>query len=402
GNDAADPVDPAEAVDPSGAVRTIENGAVAVRDGKILAVGKTPSITDRFSPKAAETVLDATGRAVIPGFVDPHTHALFAGDRSDEFAAKLRGATYQDILAGGGGIHRTVEAVRSASDETLRENLRAELDVMLAHGTTTAEVKTGYGLDVETERRMLAAIEAVDETHPIDVVPTFLGAHAVPREMDREAYVDAVIEEQLPAVAEQGVAEFVDVFCDEGAFTVTEARRILEAGRDHGLTPKIHAEEFARLGGAQLAADLGAASADHLLEATPEDAEALSAAGVTAVLLPGTAFALDTDYADPDMFQDAGARVALATDLNPNCYAQSMQFAVALGCAGMRMTPEGALVAATRDAARAVDRHDGRGTARPGTPADLLVLDAPSHVYVPYNVGINVVETVIKDGRIVH
>jgi imidazolonepropionase len=272
---------------------------------------------------------------------------------------------------------------------------------MVAHGTTTVEVKTGYGLDTETELRMLEAIAAVDRTHPVDVVPTYLGAHAVPPETDREEYVTEVIEDQLPAVADQGIAAYVDVFCDEGAFTREEARRILEAGADHGLAIKIHAEEFSRLGGATLAAELGATSADHLLQATDVDAAALAGSGVVPVLLPGTAFSIGAAYADPDLFSAAGAEVALATDFNPNCHSQSMQFAVTLACVEMGMTPEEAIVAATRNAALALDRTEGLGTLQPGTVADAILLDAPSYVDVPYRFAVNTVDTVIKGGEVV-
>jgi imidazolonepropionase len=382
----------------SGNLEVQENMSLAVAGDTVSEIGQTDSVESAFPNP--DRVIDASGKAVLPGFIDPHTHALFAGDRSDEFAAKLRGKTYQDILADGGGILRTVRAVREATDKTLLENLRSHLDVMAAHGTTTVEVKTGYGLDTETELRMLEVIEQADQNHPLDVVPTFLGAHAVPEGQSREAYVEAVIEDQLPAVADQGIAEFVDVFCDEGAFTAGEARRILEAGRDYGLKVKIHAEEFSRLGGAQIAADLAGTSADHLLQATEADASALSDSGVIPVLLPGTAFSLGAEYADPEPLQQAGADVALATDFNPNCHSQSMQFAITLGCVGMGMSPEAALVGATRNGALALDRTDGRGTLQPGTPADAVILDAPSYEHVPYRFGVNTVETVIKAGSV--
>jgi imidazolonepropionase len=377
----------------------IEDGALAAVEGTVAAVGSTESVTAEYPIGSADAVVDATGRTVLPGFVDPHTHALFAGDRSDEFAAKLRGKSYQDILAEGGGILRTVRAVRAASDETLLENLLAHLDVMLAHGTTTVEVKSGYGLDRETELRMLDVIAAADERHPVDVVATFMGAHAVPEELTTEEYVTRVIEDQLPAVADQGVAEFCDVFCEAGVFDRDQSRRILEAGAEHGLTPKIHADEFERLGGVHVAADLGAASADHLLQSTEADVEAATEASVVPVMLPGTAFGLGGDYADAEAFLEAGAPVALATDFNPNCYSQSMPFAIALGCTGMRMTPAEALVGATHDAALAIERADGLGTLTEGSPADFLLVDAPSHVHVPYNVGVNPVAAVFKRGR---
>jgi imidazolonepropionase len=394
-------VGPGEGTEGADALESYEDAAVAVVDGDVAAVGPSDEVCREYPAENAETAIDASGQTVIPGFVDPHTHALFAGDRSDEFAAKLRGKQYQEILTEGGGILRTVEAVRSASDEELRANLSEQLDLMLAHGTTTAEVKTGYGLDAETECRMLDTIDAVAAEHPVDVVATFMGAHAVPEDSTTEEYVDGVIEEQLPAAAELGVAEFCDVFCEEGVFTVEQSRRILEAGREHGLTPKIHAEEFTRLGSAQLAAEIGAVSADHLLHANGADAEALAEAGVTPVLLPGTAFSLGEAYADPQQFQAAGAPVALATDLNPNCYSQSMGFAVALACNGMRMTPADALLGATTHAASAIDRADGTGTLTEGTAADIAIVDGPSHVHVPYNFGVNSVETVLKDGVVV-
>jgi len=387
--------------DDEGGLESCADGALAVVDGDVAAVGRTSDVLSEYPAENAETDIDASGQTVIPGFVDPHTHALFAGDRSDEFAQKLRGKPYQEILAEGGGILRTVEAVREASDDNLVANLTEQFDAMLAHGTTTAEVKTGYGLDTETELRMLDAVEAAAADHPVDVVGTFLGAHAVPDGRDTEDYVDEVVDEQLPAAADHDAAEFCDVFCEEGVFTVAQSRRILEAGREHGLTPKIHAEEFTRLGSAQLAADLNAASADHLLHANREDAEALAEADVTPVLLPGTAFSLGEDYADPEQFAAAGAPVALATDLNPNCYSQSMGFAVALACNGMRMAPADALLGATKHAATAIDRDDGTGTLRAGTAADLVVVDGPSHVHVPYNFGVNSAETVLKDGAVV-
>ena len=379
-----------------------ENAAIAVTDGRVAAIGPTEEITDEYPAENATHAIDADGKTVIPGFVDSHTHGLFAGDRSDEFAAKLGGEQYQDILAEGGGILRTVGAVREASDEQLLSNLLGHLDTMCAHGTTTVEIKSGYGLDTETELRMLDVIRRADERHSIDVVPTFMGAHAVPEDEDAESYTDRVINEQLPAVADQGIAEFCDVFCEEDVFSVAQSRRVLEAGMNHGLTPKVHAEEFVRLGGAQLAAELGAASADHLLHANADDRAALAEAGVTPVLLPGTAFSLGADYADARAFLDDGGSVAVATDFNPNCHSQSMGFAIALACVGMEMTPAEALIAGTDGGARALDRAGEAGTLREGMPADVAIVDGPSHVQVPYNFGVNTVETVLKGGEPVH
>ncbi|MDG5775809.1 imidazolonepropionase [Haloarculaceae archaeon H-GB2-1] len=382
-------------------LETYGDGALAVVDGEVAAVGPTADVLREYPAENAAEAIDASGRAVVPGFVDPHTHALFAGDRSDEFAAKLRGKSYQDILAEGGGILRTVRAVREADAETLLANLLGHLDTMLANGTTTVEVKSGYGLDTETELRMLDVIEQADRRHPVDVVPTFMGAHAIPQGRDGDDYTDEVVAEQIPAVESQGIAEFCDVFCEEGVFTVEQSRRVLRAGEEAGMTPKVHAEELAHVGGTQLAAELEAASADHLLYATDDDIDALVEAGVTPVLLPGTAFGLGAEYADAEAFLDAGAPVAVATDFNPNCHAHSMGFAMSLSCVEMGMTPADALVAGTRNAALALDRTAGLGTLSAGAPADFAVLDAPTHVHVPYQYGTNVVDTVCKAGETV-
>jgi imidazolonepropionase len=393
------------------------DAAVAIEDGEIARVGPTGPVTREFPPENAAYAVDASGKTVIPGFVDPHTHALFAGDRADEFEAKLRGKTYQEILAEGGGILRTVRATREASDEQLLANLLDHLDTMLAHGTTTVEVKSGYGLDAETELRMLEVIDRADDRHPVDVVPTFMGAHAVPegqdaversstskraKPVDADEYVDEVVEEQIPAVADQGIAEFCDVFCEEGVFSVEQSRRVLEAGKDAGMTPKVHAEELARIGGTRLAAEVGAASADHLLHSTEEDVEALVENDVVPVLLPGTAFGLGADYADARTFLEAGADVAIATDFNPNCYSQSMGFAASLSCVEMGMTPAEALVAGTTNAAAALDLPEEVGTLQKGAPGDVAVLDAPTYVHVPYNFGVNTVDAVLKDGEVVY
>jgi imidazolonepropionase len=385
-----------------GTVETVPDGAVAIADGAVVARGPTDEIIRQYPPDNADTAIDATGKTLLPGYVDPHTHAVFAGDRADEFTAKLRGKSYQEIMAEGGGILRTVRSVREADSETLVSNLSTHLDAMLAHGTTTAEVKSGYGLSVEAELKLLAAVAEADARHPVDLVATFMGAHAVPEGVETEAYVDRVVDEQLPAVARQDVAAFCDVFCEEGVFSVEQSRRVLDAGREHGLAPKIHAEEFERVGGARLAADVGAVSADHLLQATGGDADALAEAGVVPVLLPGTAFTLDTAYADPGLFASAGAEVAVATDFNPNCFSQSMEFAIDLACHGMRMAPADALRAATTVAADAVDAGSGTGTLEEGAPGDLVVADVPDFEHAPYNFGVSTTETVLKGGEVVY
>ncbi|ELY91517.1 imidazolonepropionase [Natrinema altunense] len=384
------------------ALEVIPDGAVAIDDGVVVATGPTDEITRAYPPENAANSIDATGQTILPGFVDPHTHAVFGGTRADEFTAKLEGASYQEILEDGGGILRTVRSTREASRDQLVENLVAQLDVMLAHGTTTAEVKSGYGLDVETELKLLEAIATADERHPIDVVPTFMGAHAVPEGLTADDYVDRVVEEQLPAVAAADLAEFCDVFCEAGVFSVAQSRRVLEAGQEAGLAAKVHAEEFERLGGSQLAASLGATSADHLLQATDDDIAALGEAGVTPVLLPGTAFSLGAEYADAAAFEAADVPVAIATDFNPNCYSQSMEFAIDLACNGMRMRPAAAIRSATRTAAAAIDRTDGTGTLCEGAPGDLVVANVDDYQHLPYNFGVSTVRTVVKGGEVVH
>lgn len=381
-----------------GGLERYEDGAVAVVDGIVEAVGPTEKVTKEYPAENARHSVDASGAAVVPGFVDAHTHGLFAGDRSDEFSAKLRGQSYQEILAAGGGILRTVGAVREATDEQLLANLLGHLDTMVAHGTTTVEVKSGYGLDTETELRMLEVIKRANDRHPVDIVPTFMGAHAVPADRTAESYIDEVIKEQLPAVQAQGIAEFCDVFCEEDVFSVEQSRHILVVGREFGLKSKVHAEELTHLGGAHLAAELQATSADHLLHATQNDVTALTEAGVSPVLLPGTAFGLGADYPDIDKFRAAGAPVAVATDFNPNCHSQAMGFALALACVEVGLTPAEALVAGTRSGALALDRMD-RGSLRPGNRGDLLVLDAPSHVHIPYSYGVNRVDRVLIGGQ---
>jgi imidazolonepropionase len=385
----------------NGTLGIYEDAAVAIEDGEVVRVGASGPVTREFPPENAAYAVDATGKSVIPGFVDPHTHALFAGDRSDEFEAKLRGKTYQEILEDGGGILRTVGATREASDEQLLDHLLGQLDTMLAHGTTTVEIKSGYGLDAETELRMLDIIDRADDRHAVDVVPTFMGAHAVPEGREADDYVAEVVDDQIPAVESQGIAQFCDVFCEEGVFDVDQSRRVLAAGKDAGLTPKVHAEELTHLGGTRLAAEVGAASADHLLHSTEEDIAALVDADVVPVLLPGTAFGLGAEYADARAFLDAGADVAIATDFNPNCHSQSMGFAASLSCVEMGMTPAESLRAATTNAAAALDLPASVGTLREGAPGDLAILDAPSHVHVPYNFGVNAVDTVLKGGEVV-
>jgi len=387
-----------------GELGIIEHGAVAVKDGLVALVGPTSEV--RGQVRAAKKI-DASGKVVMPGFVDPHTHLVFAGDRAAEFEQRIKGATYLEIMAAGGGIMSTVRATRAASVEQLVEESRARLDRMLAHGTTTAEAKTGYGLDTENELKMLEAIRRLDAEHPVNLVPTFLGAHAIPAEYKGRTndYVDLVVEEMLPMIKSQisnpKSQFFCDVFCDEGAFTLEQSRRVLEAARALGFELKIHADEFRPLGGTRLAVELGAISADHLVCTTDDEIELLAGSDTIAVALPGTPFGLGHhEYTPARRIIDAGGALALATDLNPGtCWCESMQFIIALACRFMKMTPAEAIAAATINAAHAIGLGHQVGSLEAGKKADLLILDIPDYRHLPYRFGVNLVDGVIKSGE---
>jgi len=387
-------------IDPAneGTLGLVGAAALVIRDGRVVWAGRESDL-----PSAGGDLpeLDVAGRAVLPGFVDAHTHVVFGGDRSDEFARRLAGESYEQTMAAGGGIMSTVAATRGATDGELADSARRRLTKMLATGTTTVEVKSGYGLDLETERRMLDVVAQLDSDLAIDIVPTFLGAHVVPPEWrdDRAGYVQFVIDEMLPACAPS--ARFCDVFCDDGAFAVDEARLILEAGKRHGLEPRLHADQLAHTGGTALAAEVGALSADHLDQATPRDLAALAEAGTVAVLLPGVSFTMRLPYPDQARFAAAGVPVALATDANPGTsYVLTMPFIIALAALNMGMAPAAAVWSATRGGALALDEAD-KGWLGPGAVADAVVLDAPSHLHLPYRPDDDVVWKVIKSGRLV-
>ncbi|MEA3501645.1 MAG: imidazolonepropionase [Actinomycetota bacterium] len=378
-----------------GLLGIVEGGAVAVVDGVIDWVGPEVNAPSEYVDLPR---LDAGGGAVLPGFVDPHTHLVFAGDRSDEFARRLRGVSYEEILAAGGGILSTVEATRGMPEDDLYEAAAERAWRMLAAGTTTVEVKSGYGLDVVTEEKMLRVARRLDESLPIDVIPTFLGAHVIPAEYraDRDAYVDLICGEMLEVCAP--FARFCDVFSDEAAFTAEETRRILEAAKSRGLDVRIHADQLGRVGAADLAADLSAASADHLDHATDEDLAAMRDAGTVAVLLPAVSFSMRLPYPNGRRFWDSGVTVALATDCNPGTsYIESMPFVIALAALNMGLTPDEALWAATRGGARSL-KLDDRGHLIRGTIADLVVLDAPTHLHIPYRPDTDLVAAVVKRG----
>ncbi len=385
-----------------------ENAALAVRDGSLVAVGDDAALRDQYT---AATLVDAGGSLVTPGLVDPHTHLIWAGNRAGEFEQRIAGATYQEIMAAGGGINRTMRDTRAADVDTLIEQSKARLNTMLAHGATTVEVKTGYGLDTATEIAMLNAIALLDMEHPVELVPTFLGAHAIPPEFvdDADGYVTLVIDEMLPAVATwrddhwPGVL-FCDVFCEVGAFDLAQTRRILEAAKAYGMALKVHVDEFEALGGTTLAAELGAVSADHVVATTEADIAALAASDTIAVSLPPTPFGLGHHkYTPARDFLAAGAALAIATDCNPGTgWNESMQFVMALATRYLRLTPAQALAASTINAAYAISRGDRVGSLEVGKQADIVIWDAPCYEHLSYRFGANLVRTVIKRGRVVY
>jgi imidazolonepropionase len=381
----------------------IEGGALAVAGDRILEAGPTAEILARYRLGPAGTAIDASDCIVLPAFVDPHTHVLFAGTRETEFAQRLAGRSYMEIAAAGGGINASVRMFREATDSTLLAGSLARLDRMAAYGTGTVEVKTGYGLEARQELRGLRLIAELARRHPLTIVPTFLGAHDVPPEYrDRpEAYVDLLVEEMIPRVAELGIARFCDVFCEKGVFSVAQSRRILQAARRAGMGVKLHADEFAPTGGAELAAELGAVSADHLGRVSEAGMRAMARAGVVAVLLPGTLFSLGARaYAPARALIQSGVPVALATDCNPgSSMTESMPWVIALACLEMKMTPAEALSAATCNGAAAVGLAGECGSLLPGYRADFQVLRARSHAHIPYHIGPSDLRDLILAGR---
>ena len=384
-------------------IRRIAGAEVLCRDGRIAFVGSPEERVRRFGELPGAERLDGRRGTLIPGFVDPHTHLPWAGTREEEFAARLAGKSYQEIAAAGGGILSTVSATRRASEEELAANVQKRMDQMLAWGTTTAEAKSGYGLTQEDELKQLRAIRRASEIHPVDLVPTLLAAHEVPPEhrRDRGRWVDLICEEIVPATAAAGLARFCDVFCEEGVFTAAESRRVLEAGVRHGLAPRLHADEFVDSGGAVLAAELGALSADHLMAVSPAGVEALAGSGVTAVLLPGTSFFLKKDYAPARRLVEAGVPVALATDCNPGTsFTESMPMVVVLAVFQLGLTLEESLTAATLNSASCLGLGAEIGSVEPGKRADLVLLDAPNLLHLIYHYGINPVAAVVKGGQV--
>jgi len=391
-----------------GALGIIENGAVLVRDEKIVAVGPTAELRASYPQ---EPSLDASGSVVMPGFVDPHTHLIWGGDRAAEFEMKMGGMHYLDILGAGGGIISTVRATRTASIESLIAQTRPRLLRMFAHGTTTAEAKTGYGLQTATELRLLKALLALDEEGPLDLAITFMGAHAIaPEYKDQpQEYTDLVCETMLPLVqqwwevhAPRQPLPFVDVFCENKAFDIAQSRQVLEKAKSLGFPLKIHADEFDNLGGASLAVELGAASADHLVKTSDADIATLGKSDTVAVSLPCTPFGLaEHEYTPAQKILDADGILSLATDLNPGTtWNESMQFVIALACRVLKLTPAQAIAASTINSAHAIRSADRIGSIEEGKQADLLILSVPDYRHLGYRYGTNLVKQVIKRGRI--
>ena len=386
-----------------GAVPIIAGGALASLAGRIVYAGATSDLDTEVAPTPRAQIIDAAAHAIVPGFVDAHTHAIFAGDRREELRRRLAGATYAEIAAGGGGIVSTVRATRAASEDDLVAVTRPRLDEMLACGTTTCEIKSGYGLSLESELKLLRAVRRLSGEHPLDIVPTFLGAHEVPLEYRerRDEYVRLVIEEMIPAVAAEGLARWCDVFCETGVFTPGESRRILNAGARAGLKPRIHADELGASGGSQVAAALGARSADHLIFVPADGIAALARANVAATLLPAAAFYLKLGrFAPARDFITASVPVALATDVNPGGgFSPSMPFAMTLGCFAMGLTFEEALTAATINGAWSLDVADKAGSLEPGKLMDAVVVHGDAINLI--RVGAASIAAVIKHGRVV-
>lgn len=386
-------------------VADVRRGAVAIRDGIIVAAGSEEEVLAQIGELPVTYKYDAEGKLVTPGLIDPHTHLVHGGSRENELALKLKGASYLEILAQGGGILSTVRSTRQASEEELYVKAKKSLDTMLSYGVTTAEAKSGYGLTLDDELKQLRVTRKLNQEHPVDLVSTFMGAHMVPVEYKgrSQEFVQLIIEEMLPEVKRQGLAEFCDVFCEHGVFSVEESEQILLAAKAMGFGLKIHADEIEPMGGAQLAGKLGCISAEHLIAASDEGLEAMQRAGVIAVCLPATSFNLRLKHhARARRMIEMGLPVALSTDYNPGSSpTESMQLVMTLGCLNLGMTPEEVLTAVTINAAHAIGKADRIGSLEAGKQADLVIFNADNLAYLPYHFGINHVHSVFKQGKMV-
>lgn len=392
-----------------GELNIIEDGALAIGGEIIIGVGKSQLIRQQFK---AQHEINARGKILMPGFVDPHTHLVWVGDRAAEFEQRIAGASYMQIMKAGGGIMGTVMKTRAASIEEMIASAQPRMDRMLRYGTTTAEAKSGYGLDTTSELKILETIMRLQNESALELTPTFLGAHAIPSEFsdDPQAYADLVSQEMLPAVHAwwlqnfpEEALPFNDVFCEEGAFTLAQSKQIMDAAMHLGFPLKIHADEFAALGGTRLAVDLAAVSADHLVSTPADEIRALGKSGTIAVSLPCTPFGLSAEaYTPASAILEAGGCLAIATDLNPGtAWCESMQFSIALACRYLRITPAQAIVAATINAAAAISHDDRIGSMEEGKQADVLILDIDDYRHLGYRFGTNLVTTVIKKGKVV-
>ena len=380
-----------------GNIQILRDAWVLMEDGVITQVGTGPA-------PAADRTIDAGGKLVTPGLVDAHTHLIFGGWRQNELGLKLHGKTYLEIQNAGGGIQSTTNATRQSTEEELTQKAEKALDEMLHFGVTTCEAKSGYGLATQHELKALQVIDNLNRTHPIDLVATFMGAHLVPAEYksNRGEYIRLVCEEMMPLVAQQGVAKYCDVFCEADTFTVEESRQVLEAGLKYGLRPKIHADEIEAIGGSQLAGEIGAISAEHLIVCPPEGIASMAKGGTIACLLPATSFYLGAVFAPARDMVSAGVPVAMATDFNPgSCPCLNLQFVINLGCLKYKLTPEEVLTAVTLNAAAAIDLAGRVGSMEPGKQGDLVIWDAPDLDYICYRMGSNLARTVIKKGAVV-
>ena len=389
-------------------LKIIPDGAVVIREGIIEAVGPTQDILAELEKTESDLsgfdIIDAKNRAVLPGFVDSHTHFVFGGFRAEEFSWRLRGDSYMEIMNRGGGILNTVKATREAATEELIQLGIKRLDSMLSLGVTTVEGKSGYGLDCDTEIKQLEVMAHLDKIHYVDIAPTFLGAHAVPETYKgkEDTFIEFMISDVMPQVVERELAEFCDIFCEQNVFSIAQSRKLLSKAKELGLKIKLHADEIVQTGGAELAAELGAISADHLLQASEEGIRQMGAAGVVATLLPATAFSLKEPYARGRYMIDSDCAVALATDFNPgSCFTESIPLIFALATLYMDITTEEAVTALTINAAAAIDRANTIGSIDIGKHGDLAVLEYPSYKFIPYHIGISTVDKVVKNGNLV-
>ena len=381
----------------------VEKGTIVIENGIITHVGITDEVRKTVNEDGFQ-VIDAQGKAVLPGFVDSHTHFVFGGDRAEEFSWRLKGVDYMEIMDRGGGILSTVKATRNETEEVLYEKGYDRLTSMMSFGVTTVEGKSGYGLDTETELKQLRVMKKINDHHPMDVVTTYMGAHAVPTEYkgQEDRMIEDIIKQVLPRVQKEGLAEFCDVFTEKNVFSIEQSRKLLVAAAAMGFKLKIHADEIVPLGGAELAAEVGAVSADHLLQVSEKGINALADKNVVATLLPGTAFSLKSSYAPARSLLDAGCAVALASDFNPgSCHTESIPLIIALATLYMGLTPEETVTALTINGAAAIGREKEIGSLDVGKKGDVVILKDPSYHFLSYHIGVNRVEQVIKSGRLV-